>query len=692
MKKFALFALFTLIYTPSLSQIKIEDLLSVPFPTDLIQSKDGNSIAWVFNNQGVRNIYTEDMKTLQVKPLTQYNSDDGLDIKNLSFSSDGKGLVFVRGNTKNGKGESANPAQLQEKTEEVVYWVEMESGKIKKLGIGTDPTISPDNKKVLFIQAGQVYIQNLDSAKEAVKLFQARGAISSLRFSPNGNKLAFESDRKDHGFIGIYDFNNKSLQYPDPSVDHDMAPVWSPDGNSIAFIRIPNEKDRLPFTEARVGNPWSIRLIDLKQGMGKEVWKASTGKGSVLFTQFPTGENLLLWAANNTLIFPWERDGWQHLYALNIEKRTSSLLTPGEGEVENMVLNRDRTEVIYNTNIGDGPHRHIQSVNILDGTHKELTKGESIEWSPVETNRGWVVLGSTAKRPGWPYLILPDGHKQALAFELFPQSFPENQLVVPKEITFRAEDGILIHGQIFYPPGYDPKNKYPALIFFHGGSKRQMLLGFHYMDYYSHDYSMNEYNAIQGYIVLSVNYRSGIGYGLDFREALHYGANGGSEYKDVLAAGLFMKNRTDINPNKIGIWGGSYGGYLTALGLSRNSNIFSCGVDIHGVHDWSEELKNWVSDYDPAVQTQFAKIAYASSPVNFLSGWKSPVLFIHGDDDRNVPFNSSVMIIEKLRKQNVYFEQLIFPDEIHGFLLHSNWLKAYHASINFFEKNLLNKN
>ena len=212
------------------------------------------------------------------------------------------------------------------------------------------------------------------------------------------------------------------------------------------------------------------------------------------------------------------------------------------------------------------------------------------------------------------------------------------------------------------------------------------------MDYYSNDYSMNQYNANSGYIVLSVNYRSGIGYGLEFREALQYGANGGSEYNDVLAAGLYIKNRVDVDPQRIGIWGGSYGGYLTAMGLARNSDIFACGVDIHGVHNWSDEMKNWVADYDPSIRTAFAKTAFESSPVNFLDGWKSPVLFIHGDDDRNVPFNQTVNLIEKLREKKVYFEQLVFPDEVHSFLLHSNWLKAYHAGSTFFNARLKNNN
>lgn len=670
------------------AQIKIEDLLSVPFPTELKSSKDGKQIAWVFNNQGARNLYTADAATFSARVLTKHLVDDGIEISDVVFTPDGNKILFVEGNPGNGRGEAANPAMLQAKTDRVIWVIDTDGKNLKKIGDGTSPVVSPDNKMVLFTQGGQVWSSNLDSSKPAEKLIFARGNLNELRFSPDGRNLTFISNRGDHAFAGVYNFAVKSLTYPDPSVDIDGSPVWSPDGHSIAFIRVPNNKDRLPFTEAREGSPWSIRLLNISTGKAKEIWKADAGKGSILFTDFPVADNFILWAANNQIIFPWEKDGWQHLYALDIEKGTTRLLTPGDGEVENMLLNEDKTAVVYNTNIGDSHHRHIQQVSVSDGKIVSVTKGNGIEWSPVLTQKGIVVLHSTATSPGWPAIIQQDGSTGNIASELFPKNFPSSALVTPTDISFRSADGILIHGQLFLPPNYNPNKKYPALLFFHGGSRRQMLLGYHYMDYYSNDYSMNQFNANNGYIVLAVNYRSGIGYGLDFREALHYGANGASEYNDVQAAGIYMKNRADVDVKRIGLWGGSYGGYLTAMGLARNSDIFSCGVDIHGVHDWSDEMKNWVADYDPSVRAAFAKIAVASSPVNFLDGWKSPVLFIHGDDDRNVPFNQTVNLVEKLRARNVYFEQLVFPDEVHSFLLQSNWLKAYHASSDFFNARL----
>jgi dipeptidyl aminopeptidase/acylaminoacyl peptidase len=208
------------------------------------------------------------------------------------------------------------------------------------------------------------------------------------------------------------------------------------------------------------------------------------------------------------------------------------------------------------------------------------------------------------------------------------------------------------------------------------------------MDYYNNAYAMNQYLTSLGFLVLSVNYRSGIGYGLDFREAINYGATGASEFNDVLGAGLYLHSRPDVDPKRIGLWGGSYGGYLTALSLARASDLFAAGVDFHGVHDWSDVIRNFVSSYDPGKDANATRIAFESSPISSVSTWRSPVLLIHGDDDRNVPFHESVTLTEALRKGHVELEELVFPDEIHGFLTEKRWLEAYHAAAEFLTKHL----
>jgi dipeptidyl aminopeptidase/acylaminoacyl peptidase len=209
-----------------------------------------------------------------------------------------------------------------------------------------------------------------------------------------------------------------------------------------------------------------------------------------------------------------------------------------------------------------------------------------------------------------------------------------------------------------------------------------MLLGWHYMYYYNNAYALNQYLANQGYVVLSVNYRSGIGYGLNFREALNYGGTGASEYSDVQSAASYLRGRSDVDAARIGVWGGSYGGYLTALALARDSDIFRAGVDFHGVHDWAKEWE--LPPSDPA-----ARVAFDSSPMAFVKGWKSPVLLIHGDDDRNVQFGQTVVLTDALRKRKVEIEDLIFPDEIHDFLLFRHWREGYEAAARFLDRHLV---
>ncbi len=263
-----------------------------------------------------------------------------------------------------------------------------------------------------------------------------------------------------------------------------------------------------------------------------------------------------------------------------------------------------------------------------------------------------------------------------------------NELVTPKPVTFSATDGKTIHGQLFRPPDLDPNAKRPAVVFFHGGPRRQMLLGFHYRGYYHNAYALNQYLASQGYVVLAVNYRGGIGYGLTFREALEYGPRGASEFKDALGAGLYLQKRSDVDPNRIGLWGGSYGGYLTALGLARASDLFAAGVDLHGVHDWTEIRDNIAENYPPSKKEAARQRVFESSPMADVETWESPVLLIHGDDDRNVPFSETVDLVGALRKHDVPHETLIFPDEVHGFLLHKSWLRAYRSTAAFFDRTL----
>jgi len=666
----------------------IEQALSAPFPDELVAAPAGGALAWVFNAQGVRNIWIATGPDYQGRALTTYKEDDGQEIGELAWIPDGRALVYVRGGDANGRGEYPNPLSLAAGAEQALWIVAATGGAPRRLGEGHAPTVSPKGDRVAFLNKGQVWWTPLADSAKPEQLVHARGSAQSLRWSPDGTKLAFVSGRGDHGFVGVYDVATKALKFLDASVDDDGEPVWSPDGAQLAFIRIPAAERTLPFTPRRAAPPWSIRVADLATGRGREVWKADTGRGSA-FRGIVT-ENQLLWAAGSRLVFPWEKDGWTHLYAVPLSGGAATLLTPGTFEVEHVALSPDGREVVFSSNQDDMDRRHVWRVSVAGGRPQAVTSGTGIEWAPAVTSDGKAIalLRADARKPPRPAIIAGTGPARDLAAGAIPADFPEAALVEPQPVLVSASDGMIVHGQLFLPRNLRAGERRPAVIFFHGGSRREMLLGWHYLYYYRNAYALNQYLASRGFVVLSVNYRSGIGYGLEFREALHYGAQGASEFADVLGAGLYLRGRGDVDPKRIGLWGGSYGGFLTAMGLARASEQFAAGVDLHGVHEWNVEIRNWVPDYDPQKRADFAKLAFESSPIAYVKDWRSPVLLIQGDDDRNVQFSQTVDLAAALRPLGVEVEQLVFPDEVHDFLTHAHWLAAYHAAAEFLERRL----
>jgi dipeptidyl aminopeptidase/acylaminoacyl peptidase len=217
-----------------------------------------------------------------------------------------------------------------------------------------------------------------------------------------------------------------------------------------------------------------------------------------------------------------------------------------------------------------------------------------------------------------------------------------------------------------------------------------MLLGWHYSGYYANAYATNQYLASLGFVVLSVNYRLGIGYGHDFKNPPGSGQRGAAEYLDIKAGGNYLRSLPGIDPSRIAVYGGSYGGFLTAMALAKNSDIFAAGVDIHGVHDWTtnnprpkREGFEQAPDADRALE-----VAFRSSPVAYVSSWKSPVLLIHGDDDRNVRFSQTVDLVRRLDAAKVAYEELIIPDDTHHFMRHSNSVKVDGAVAEFLSRKL----
>jgi dipeptidyl aminopeptidase/acylaminoacyl peptidase len=691
--------------SPASNGFTLEQVLSSPFPSELIASNDGSKIAWVFDEQGKRNVWIAEAPAFKGRRLTAYNRDDGQEITEITFSPDGRWLAYVRGGEANSENEIPNPTSDISGARREIYIASTRAGATALVGEGDSPMFSPASDKLIFSRDGQLYqaplpasgvkrvLKDLADNDNVERMFQVRGSVASPVWSPDGTKMAFSSLRGDHSFIAIANYpaislrgkwvDPATLRFLEPSLDRDIEPRWSPDGKQIAYIRLFNTVDTFSKDTERI-TPWAIRIVDVATGKGREIWK-SGATHMASFSRLPIGANQFQWAGDK-IVFASEQDGWSHLYAISAKGGEAVKLTAGDYEVENVVFSPDRSYLIVAANAGDIDRRHLWKVNLAGGQPQALTKGTGIEMFPViiDGGRRIACLRSTAREPFMPVIANADGSDiRQVAAEALPKDFPSSALVEPEQVIVRAADGTKVHCQLF--KAKNSTGKTPAVVFMHGGPMRQMLLGWHYGYYYHNSYALNQYLASRGYTVISVNYRAGIGYGRAFREAKNRGQRGASEYQDVVAAGKYLQSRSDVDARRIGLWGGSYGGFLTAMGLAHHSDIFAAGVDIHGVHDWTARVGRapWATGNADAL-----RVGRESSPIHAVEKWKSPVLLIHGDDDRNVAFSQSVELARKLRERGVEFEQLVFPDDVHDFLLHENWLKVYHATVDFFDRKL----
>jgi dipeptidyl aminopeptidase/acylaminoacyl peptidase len=700
------FALLSLLgiasVAPAQSSFTLEQVLSSPFPSNLVAAEHGNRVAWVFDAKGVRNIWVAAGPDFvhSARQLTHYREDDGQPIASLRLTADGKTAVYALGSELNDAQESANPESWTKGAKQQVFALDVDEKKAEPRLLGEmgcpeegceDIEISPDGHLAIWAAKKKLWLASLDGKQQAKELATVRGSGAEPQWSPDGRHIAFVSERDSHSLIALYDFGGTSIRYLSPSVDKDSTPRWSPDGKWIAFVRTPGSEHKLPMIPVRP-RPWSIWIADASTGQAHVVWRS----GEKLDDSLPelTEDASFKFAADGRIVFSSEQDGRNHLYSVATSGGTATLLTPGDFDVEDVALSGDKASIVYSSNETDVDRRHLWRVSVSGGQPQQaLTTGETMEWSPVHTGDGKNILclGSTATSPAMPYLITGND-RQMIAKQALPADFPSGSLVTPKQVIFKSEDGLSIHGQLFLPK--NASGKVPGLVFMHGGPIRQMMLGFHYMDYYHNAYAENEYLASRGYAVLSVNYRLGVMYGRAFREAPNTVWRGAAEYKDVVAAGRYLQSLPEVDGDKIGLWGGSYGGFLTAMGLSKNSDLFKSGVDFHGVHDWSVFLTERPYFGNLALKPPDAddaiKLAWQSSPDAYVSGWKSPVLLIHGDDDRNVPFSQTVDLVQRLRAQHAPFEELILPDEIHGFLMWKMWIRTYGATADFFDRTLKN--
>lgn len=677
----------------------LAQVLGYPFPTALTRAASSGDIAWVLNIRGTRNIWVASAPDFTPRQVTHYQGDDGQELTGVTLSPHGTYVVYARGGDHDRiypLRAPPNPlARLKGETMQV-WRVATAGGTPQLIGAGDAPAVSADGKQVSFMHEGAIWIAPLDGHSAPHRLFHDDGTDHDMHWSPDGTRLAFVSSRGEHSFIGIYTAGQSRLRFVAPSTSRDTHPRWSPDGRSIAFVRRPGDAGPLAPLLKRTPRPWAIWVADAATGAAHAVWKSPhTLEGSMPDN---AGGSNLHWAAGARLIFVSDVDGWPHLYSVPARGGRPRRLTAGAYMVEDVAMSPRRRFVIYSANAGkragDIDRRHLFRVAVDGGPPQALTPGQRLEWSPTPLHDGHTlafIRGGARTPPLVTVKSLDTGTTRPLGRARIPADFPRQALVVPRYVSFKAGDGHMAYGQLFVPSAGGHGR--PAVIFVHGGPMRQMLLGWHHSGYYANAYAVNQYLANHGYVVLSINYRLGIGHGWQFHHPANAGPAGASEYRDVLAGARYLQHLAQVDGSRIGIWGGSYGGYLTALALARNSDIFKAGSDWAGIHDWALDMyRNWFKrDYPPferGDREAALKEAWRSSPVAAIDHWRSPVLLIQGDDDHTVRFQQTVDMANRLAAHHVPFEELVIANDIHSFLRYRSWYRADARTVEFLDKHL----
>ena len=454
-------------------------------------------------------------------------------------------------------------------------------------------------------------------------------------------------------------------------------PLVSPDGKlAVATARAADNKDR--WIVAVDPESGKTRVVD---ALHDDAWINERGSGEWL-------------PDDHTIFFVSEADGWAHLYTIDVrdEGAKRKQLTSGKFEVSRVTLAPDKKRFYLVTSERHPGERHIYSLALDGGPRTGITSmtGSNIgEVSPDDST--FALVHSYSNRPPELYLMPNKPGAAARQVTTTPtEEWRSFKWADPQVLTFKARDGVDVHARLFTPEmmGARRDRLAPGVVFVHGAGYAQNA--HKYWASYYREYMFHNLLASRGYVVLDVDYRASSGYGRDWRTAI-YRHMGGKDLDDVVDGARYLVERQKVNPKRIGVYGGSYGGFMTLMAMFTSPDTFASGAALRPVTDWAHYNHPYTANILNQPQAD-AEAYRRSSPIYFAEGLKGALLICHGLVDTNVHVQDSMRLVQRLielRKTN--WQMAVFPVENHGFLQETSWADEYTRILQLFEDNLRTK-